>query len=79
MGNGATSAKRAIHWLLLSVAAVLILTGFGIINYQLVTAATLGLLDKELSFQIHVNLWPVFLILLVLHVYLTARGHARQV
>jgi thiosulfate reductase cytochrome b subunit len=69
--------ERIAHWLLLITAAVIILTGFGVIDYQLVTAATFGLLNKDLSFQIHINLWPAFLILLVLHIYLTARTQAK--
>ncbi len=67
------SLQRIVHWLLFIVAGVLVLTGFGITNYQLVTAATFGFLGKDLSFQIHINLWPLFLILLVLHMYITAK------
>jgi cytochrome b subunit of formate dehydrogenase len=73
MSKATFTVKRIIHWLLLITAIAVIITGFGIIDYQLVTAATLGLLNKDLSFQIHINLWPVFLVLLVLHVYLTAK------
>ena len=74
MQKSLVTIKSVVHWLLLAFALLIVLTGFGIVEYQLVTAITFGLLNKDLSFQIHINLWPIFLILLVLHMYLTARS-----
>jgi hypothetical protein len=39
-------------------------------RYEVITPLTLGLLDKAVSYKIHVLLWGPFLILVVLHVYL---------
>ena len=61
--------KKAIHWLLLVVAAVYILTGFGITEYRIVEHLTLGLLSKALSFRVHPNLEIPFMILLLLHIF----------
>ena len=61
--------KKAIHWLLLVVTAVYVLTGFGITEYRIVEPLTLGLLSKALSFRVHLNLEIPFVILLLLHVF----------
>jgi thiosulfate reductase cytochrome b subunit len=60
--------KSLIHWLLLIVTILYLLTGLGITQYQTVEAITFGLLNKNLSFNIHENLLAPFVTLLVLHI-----------
>jgi len=66
--------RRAVGWLLLALALLLVITGLGITEYQTVEAATFGLLPKDLSFQLHNLLWIPFLIVLAAHVLLTCRA-----
>jgi len=62
--------SRVIKWLLLSVAIVFLITGFGITEYRTIESLTFGLLTKNLAFRIHEGLWIPFIILLVLHICL---------
>jgi cytochrome b561 len=48
-------AKQVVHWLLLAVIVLYILTGFGITSYRAVEFMTFGLLTKPLAFKIHNN------------------------
>ncbi|MGB8708004.1 MAG: cytochrome b/b6 domain-containing protein [Dehalococcoidia bacterium] len=62
-------AKQVVHWLLLVVIVLYILTGFGITSYRAVEFLTFGLLTKPLAFKIHDNLIIPFIVLIVLHIY----------
>ena len=62
-------AKQVVHWLLLAVIVLYLLTGFGITQYRVVEHLTFGLLTKPLAFKIHDNLLIPFIILLGLHIY----------
>ena len=66
--SGQGVIKRVIHWLLAVVAAVFLVTGFGITEFWVVEALTFGLLTKNLAFRIHENLWIPLVVLLVLHI-----------
>ncbi len=61
-------ARRAVHYLFLVVTILMAVSGFGIIDYQIVGPLTGGLLTKTFSFQIHNFLAIPFAILLILHV-----------
>ena len=50
------------------MAAVFLVTGFGITEFRVVEALTFGLLTKNLAFRIHENLWIPLVVLLVLHI-----------
>ena len=63
-------AHRAVHWLLMAVVVLFLVTGFGISEFRTVEWLTLGLLTKQLVFRIHSELWLPLVVLLVLHVYL---------
>jgi hypothetical protein len=63
--------KKVVHWLLFLVVVLILLSGFGIVDYQLVQAITFGILDKATAYKLHINLWWVFIVLLALHVLLT--------
>ena len=69
--------RRAVGWLLLALALLLVLTGLGITEYQAVGALTFGLLGKALSFQLHSILWIPFLVVLAAHVLLSCRTGRR--
>jgi ABC-type uncharacterized transport system permease subunit len=60
-------AHTLSHILLIIVIILFIFTGFGITNYQIIEAITLGALPKLTSYQIHLNLIIPFLILLGTH------------
>ena len=62
-------ARQIVHWLLLAVLALYLITGFGITEYRVVEQVTFGLLTKPLAFMIHDNLLIPFIVLLGLHIY----------
>lgn len=62
-------AKRVVHWLLVAVIALYLITGFGITEYRVVEQVTFGLLTKPLAFKVHDNLLIPFIVLLILHIY----------
>jgi Ni,Fe-hydrogenase I cytochrome b subunit len=66
-------AERAVHWIFTITTIVFVFSGYGITEYRIVEAITLGLLPKALAFQIHMSLGPLFLVLLASHVYLVLR------
>lgn len=63
-------AYRAVHWPLMAVVVLFLVTGFGISEFRAVEWLTLGMLTKQLAFRIHSELWLPLFVLLVLHVYL---------
>ena len=65
--------KRLVMWLLGGVTILFLLTGFGITSPDLVTPLTLGVLPKTVSYQLHTYLWGPFLILFLLHIYLSQK------
>lgn len=58
---------RALALALLAIAALLLLSGFGITHHTLVGPLTLGLLDKPTAQLLHTLLWGPFAVLLFLH------------
>jgi cytochrome b subunit of formate dehydrogenase len=63
------TAKQVVHWLLLAVLVLYVVTGFGITAYRTVELLTFGLLSKALAFKIHDDLIIPFMILMGLHIY----------
>lgn len=61
------SPRRALALALLAVAALLLLTGFGITHHGIIGPLTLGLLDKPTAQLVHTLLWGPFAVLLLLH------------
>jgi len=66
------SVKTWVSWALFAVTILLLLSGFGIVYYGIVTPLTFGILGKAVSYRLHLLLWGPFLILLLLHIYLSA-------
>jgi thiosulfate reductase cytochrome b subunit len=62
-------AEQAVHWSLLAVLVLYVLTGFGITAYHTVQFLTFGALSKDLAFKIHNNLIIPFIVLIGLHIY----------
>ena len=62
--------RKIIQWLLLAVTVVFLITGFGITEFRVVEAVTLGWLTKSWALRIHDSLWIPFVVLLVLHLCL---------
>ena len=69
--------RRAVGWLLLAFALLLVITGLGITEWRTVESITFGLLPKALSFQLHSLLWIPFLVILAVHVLLSCRAGKR--
>lgn len=69
-------AERAVHWMFTVATIVFVVSGYGITEYGMVEAITLGLLSKSLASRIHMSLGPLFIVLLASHVYLVLRGGA---
>jgi hypothetical protein len=67
--------KSVVHWLLLAVTIIYLITGLGITQYHAVETVTFGLLSKNLSFRIHDSLLIPFIALLILHVILVLIDH----
>ena len=59
--------KSSAHITLGIITILVILSGLGIAYYQIITYMTLGILDKTLAFKIHTYIFPIFLIVLVIH------------
>jgi dolichol kinase len=71
-------ARQIVHWLLLAVLVLYLVTGFGITQYRVVEHLTLGLLTKPLAFKIHDNLLIPFIILMILHIYQGVRKSTKK-
>jgi cytochrome b561 len=63
--------RKTIHWLLVVLVVLYLVTGFGITEFKTVETLTFGLLTKNWAFKIHNNLWIPFIILLGLHICLS--------
>lgn len=64
---------KTIHWALLLMALLVVVTGLGITEFRIVELLTFGLLNKASAFKLHLWLWIPFMALLAVHVLLTAR------
>jgi len=60
--------KAAVHWTLLILTALYLISGLGITQYRIIEAVTLGLLTRSLAFNIHDVLLIPFFALLCLHI-----------
>ncbi len=59
--------RKILHWLLLAVTILVIMSGFGITRYQIVEKLTFGILNKATSLSLHSKLAVPFIVLLFLH------------
>ncbi len=63
--------RKWIHYLLGILVILVLISGLGIIYYQIIGFLTLGFLSKELAFKIHTLIFIPFLIVLVLHSFMS--------
>ncbi len=76
--NSQDLIKRIVHWLLAIVIVLYLITGFGITEFRTVEALTFGLLTKNLAFKTHNYLLIPFVILLILHILVSALARKHQ-
>jgi hypothetical protein len=62
--------RKIVYWTLLAIVFVYIISGFGILYYQIIETVTLGILTKALSYEIHNYLLIPFLVVLAIHIFL---------
>jgi hypothetical protein len=60
---------QVVHWLLVAVLVLYVISGFGITQFRVVEQVTFGLLTKILAFHLHDYLLMPFLLLLALHIW----------
>ncbi|OPY26275.1 MAG: hypothetical protein A4E27_00758 [Methanobacterium sp. PtaU1.Bin242] len=63
--------KRSVHILLVILVFMVIISGLGIFYYQVIEFLTLGLLSKDLAFKIHTVIFFPFLIVLIVHSFMS--------
>ena len=59
---------RIVHWLLVSVLLLYLVSGFGITEFRILESLTFGVINKPVAFKIHEAIFTPFLVLLVLHI-----------
>lgn len=64
---------RTITWILLALLIIFVITGYGIVNPQLINELTGGILTRSLSLYLHATLDVPLLVLLMLHVLIQLR------
>ncbi len=62
--------KAAVHWSLLVLTVLYLVSGLGITQYQIIEAVTLGLLTRNLAFRVHDVLLIPFAALLCMHIFI---------
>jgi cytochrome b subunit of formate dehydrogenase len=62
------NAKKTVHIILGLLTILVIISGLGITYFRSIEVITLGLFDKNVSFQIHNLLFLPFLFILLIHV-----------
>ena len=74
------SIREWVHSLLTLATLLFVVSGIGILEYNLVSFMTLGLLTKDRSYLLHSTLLYPFALLLFLHVYLkvTVKSSGKQ-
>lgn len=70
-------ARRAVHYIVVFLTLLYLISGLGITEFRIIGPLTGGLLDKVLSFQIHGALLIPFVVFLALHIYLALTGRKK--
>ena len=63
-----TWIRSIIHWILLVMTVLYLITGLGITRYQIVEPLTFGLLNKFSAIRLHEVLLEPFVALLLIHI-----------
>ncbi len=73
------TVARLVHWLLLVLALLTVVSGLGITEFRVVEALTFGVFNKAVAFQLHLWIWIPFLVFLAAHLLLTVhQGRGRR-
>jgi len=70
--------RKIIHWGLLGLIIIFIITGLGIARYRIIESITFGLLSKPISFQIHTYLIFPLVVFLYLHILFTWKKRKKK-
>ena len=70
--------RMIVHWGLLILIILFIITGIGITRYRIIESATLGLLSKPTSYQLHIYLIFPLIVFLYLHIVLTMKRRKKS-
>lgn len=70
--------KRIIQYVLAILSVLMVLTGLGITEPGIIGPITGGILGKMLSYRIHFFLWGPFMIILIIHVYISLTRKKRK-
>jgi thiosulfate reductase cytochrome b subunit len=71
--------RKIIHYSLMVLTILMIITGLGITEPGIVGSLTFGILGKATAYRLHFVLWGPFVILLILHVYISLpKGRSPQ-
>jgi len=62
--------KKTVCIALYIVVILIIISGLGISYFRIVEYFTLGILQKNMAFKLHEILFPIFLVLLIIHTIL---------
>ena len=65
--------RKSVHYLLLVFTVIFIITGFGITEYKVIESITFSALTKPVSYLIHSNIIIPFVILLIIHIFLSIK------
>ena len=60
--------RKIVHWLLIIITVLYLITGLGITEFRIIESLTFGLLTKNMAFRIHDSLLIPFVILLIMHI-----------
>ena len=71
--------RKIIHWGLLILIIIFIITGLGIAKYRIIETLTFGLLSKPVSYQIHSYLIYPLIVFLYLHIFITWKKKKKKV
>ncbi len=63
--------KKTVHLILIILVAMVIVSGLGISYYQIINTITIGFLSKDLAFRIHTLIFVPFLIVLLIHSFMS--------
>jgi len=65
--------RKIIHYSLMVLTILMIITGLGITEPGIVGSLTFGILGKATAYRLHFVLWGPFVILLILHIHISSR------
>lgn len=68
------NVKKQVQYALFVATVLIIISGIGITEPQIITPLTLGFMGKLMAYRIHTLLWGPFTVLFIIHVALNLPG-----